>query len=96
MKLAGGAAKSELWCQILADIANLRVRIPEVADLACVGAAVLAGTGCGLFASQEEGCRRLAVKERLIQPDPRRVEQYAALRKEYQRYAEALGAAYQL
>ena len=96
LKLAGGAAKSELWCHILADIANLRVRIPEVADLACVGAAVLAGTGCGLFASQEEGCRRLAVKERLIQPDPRRVEQYAALRKEYQRYAEALGAAYQL
>ena len=96
LKLAGGAAKSELWCQILADIANLPVRIPEVADLACVGAAVLAGAGCGVFASQEEGCRRLAVKERLIQPDFRRAEQYAVLRKEYQRYAEALGAAYQL
>jgi len=49
-----------------------------------------------VFSSQEEGCRKLAVKERLIQPDPRRAEQYAALRKEYQRYAEALGAAYQL
>lgn len=96
LKLAGGAAKSELWCQILADVANLPVRIPEVADLACVGAAVMAGTGCGVFASQEEGCRRLAVKERLIQPDPGRAGQYAALRKEYQRYAEALGAAYQL
>ena len=96
MKLAGGAARSELWCQILADIADLPVRIPEVADLACVGAAVLAGIGCGVFDSQEEGCRRLAVKERLIQPDPGRAEQYAALRKEYQRYAEALGTAYQL
>ena len=96
LKLAGGAAKSELWCQILADIADLPVCIPEVADLACVGAAVLAGIGCGVFDSQEAGCRRLAVKERLIQPDPGRAEQYAALRKEYQRYAEALGTAYQL
>jgi len=71
------------------------VRIPEVADLACVGAAVLAGTGCGIYHTVEEGYRCLAVKERLITPDPRRAEQYAELRKEYQRYAAALGTAYQ-
>jgi len=36
------------------------------------------------------------VNERLIQPDPRRAGRYAALRKEYRRYAEALGVVYQL
>ncbi len=94
LKLAGGAAKSELWCRILADIANLPVRIPEVADLACVGAAVLAGVGCGVFANQEEGCRKLAVGERVIQPDPVRAARCAELRKEYQQCAEKLGAVY--
>ena len=96
LKLAGGATKSELWCQLVADIANLPVRIPEVADLACVGAAVLAGVGCGVFAAPEEGCRRLAVRERVLLPDRHRAEQYAEWKQEYKRYAEALGAAYEL
>ena len=96
IKLAGGASKSALWCQMVADIAGLPVRIPRVADLACVGAAVLAGVGCGVFPSREEGCRRLAVGETVIDPDPERVQTFAGLRREYERIAEALGPVYQL
>ena len=96
LKLAGGAAKSELWCQILADIANLPVRIPEVADLACVGAAVLAGTGCGVFASQEEGCRKLAVKERIVRPDPVSTKKYRELLEQYKQCAEQLAVVYEI
>ena len=79
-----------------ADILGLPVRIPEVPDLACVGAAVLAGTGCGLFSSVEEGCRRLSVKERVVLPDPERVRMYADCRREYERIAGGLGTVYQL
>lgn len=96
IKLAGGASKSELWCQMVADIANLPVRIPEVADLACVGAAIMAGTGCGIYTSVEEGYKCLAVRERVIQPDPARAELYAKLFAEYKRCAEALGAVYKI
>ena len=96
LKLAGGASKSALWCQMVADIANLPVRIPEVADLACVGAAIMAGTGCGIYPNVEEGYKCLAVRERVIQPDPARAEMYAKLYAEYKKHAEVLGAVYGL
>lgn len=92
--LAGGASRSELWCQMVADISGLPVRIPEVADLACVGAAVLAGTGCGIYRNVEEGYRRLAVRERKILPDPEKTKMYQDLFASYKRYAAALGGAY--
>ena len=57
---------------------------------------VLAGTGCGLFSSVEEGCRRLSVKERVVLPDPERVRMYADCRREYERIAGGLGTVYQL
>ena len=96
LKLAGGASRSALWCQMVADIANLPVRIPEVADLACVGAAILAGTGCGIYPNVEEGYKCLAVRERVIQPDPRRAQMYAKLYAQYKEHAEVLGAVYGL
>lgn len=96
LKLAGGASKSPLWCQILADISGLPVRIPEVADLACVGAAILAGVGCGIYENAEEGYHRLAVEEHVLQPDPERVRMYAPLFDEYKKHAKALGAVYGL
>ena len=96
LKLAGGASKSALWCQMVADIANLPVRIPEVADLACVGAAIMAGTGCGIYPSVEEGYKRLAVRERVIYPDPANAAKYAPLYKAYKAQADLLGTVYGL
>ena len=94
--LAGGASKSPLWCQIVADIANLPVRIPAVADLACVGAGVLAGIGCGVYRDAEEGYQKLAVGERVIYPGPQRAKRYAALFEEYKRIAQSLGDVYKI
>lgn len=94
LKLAGGAARSGLWCQMAADIAGLPIRIPEVPDLACVGAAILAGTGCGVYQNVEEGCRRLAVRERVLHPDPVRSARYQELFADYKQTAAALGGVY--
>ena len=92
--LAGGASNSEVWAQILADIADLPIRIPSVADLACVGAAILAGIGCGVYQDAAEGYQKLAAGERVIYPDPQRKEIYAKLMKEYKQLAGVLGDAY--
>lgn len=94
LKLAGGATKSPLWCQIIADISGLPVRVPAVADLACVGAAVLAGMGSGVFGDAREGYQCLAVEEREILPDPEHVKAYARLFASYKRGAEELSMFY--
>lgn len=91
--LAGGASKSQLWCQIVADIANLPVRIPEVADLACVGAAILAGVGSGLYKNVAEGYEALAVSEQVVYPNPAQAEKYRKYFENYQKIAALMGQA---
>ena len=96
LKLAGGASRSTLWCQMVADITNLPVRIPEVADLACVGAAILAGVGCGIYRNAEEGYQHLAVNERVLMPSPEQVARYQPLYEAYKQSAAILKAVYGL
>ena len=88
IRLAGGAAKSRVWSQMIADISGRAVRIPEIADLACVGAAVIAGWGCGLFPDIEAGCRALAVGTTEILPDPASAEMY---RDAFESYRDGAG-----
>ncbi len=94
--LAGGASKSPVWVQMVADIANLPVRIPAVADLACVGAAILAGVGCGIYKSAEDGYKALAVGERVVYPNPDQVKVYANLSKQYREIAKGLSEVYNI
>ena len=94
--LAGGASKSEIWAQMVANIANLPVRIPAVADLACVGAAILAGVGAGIYPNAEEGYRTLAVGERVIYPNPAEAQKYEKLSQKYRAIAQSLGSVYNL
>lgn len=53
--LAGGATRSPVWPQLLADVCGLPVVIAGDSDWAALGAAVLAGWGAGLFPSLEAG-----------------------------------------
>jgi len=96
LKLTGGASKSPVWRQLLADISGLPVRIPEVADMACVGAAILAGVGCGIYRDAAEGYRHLAVREQVIYPNPERTAVYKPILEKYRRGAELLGDIYSL
>lgn len=96
LKLAGGASKSDLWPQILADVSGLPVRIPKVADLACVGAAILAGVGAGLYPSCQAGYRAFAIEETVIQPRAEMTAIYKDLFEKYKKQAAVLGPSYQL
>ncbi len=92
--LAGGASKSPVWTQILADITGRTVLIPEVADLACVGAAILAGIGSGVFANAGEGYRNLAVNVRSVAPNAARCTDCSKALENYKRIAKSLGEIY--
>ena len=45
----GGGAKSALWCQIMADILQIEIKVPSTAEAAGAGAAILAGIASGDF-----------------------------------------------
>lgn len=88
---AGGAAKSPLWAQIVADVCNKHVKVPQVKEATALGAAVLAGYGIGIYPSIVEGAHRVVRWDRTFEPNADNQEVYEEL---YQRwraiYAEQL------
>ena len=89
--LTGGASKSPVWAQMLADVSGLPVRTPKLPDLACVGAALLAGLGAGLYPDAESAYRRFATEVAVILPNPEAHEAYKAALAAYKKEANALG-----
>jgi xylulokinase len=65
---AGGGARSDLWCQIRADILNREIDRRVGLDSGVIGAAMLAGVGTGLFASIGEAAANLARRDRIFEP----------------------------
>jgi xylulokinase len=57
VRISGGGAKSQLWRQILADVFQAEMVTVNTAEGAAFGAALLAATGTGAFATVEEACQ---------------------------------------
>jgi len=54
-KVIGGGSKSKVWLQLKADILNKEVVSLDFDEVGCIGAAILAGYGSGIFSNFEEG-----------------------------------------
>jgi xylulokinase len=79
VRIMGGAAKSELWCQIQADMYNSKVETLRVSDAALVGAAIFAGIGVGLYGDVVKAAEEMVHPEKEYAPDPERAELYEEL-----------------
>ncbi|MHC6201883.1 autoinducer-2 kinase [Breznakiellaceae bacterium SP9] len=66
---AGGAAKSALWPQILADVLGLPVEVPVVKEASALGAALLAGKGIGLYTDIKGAAKKLSTIDAVFMPD---------------------------
>ncbi len=66
----GGAARSDLWLQMKADMLGVPVDRPVCSDAASLGAAMLAATGTGQFASVAEAADAWYRAARTFEPDP--------------------------
>ncbi len=83
--IGGGAAKSELWLQIHADTAGLPVVVPDAIDAPLLGAAILAFTGLGAFASISEAISAMVRPGRRVEPRAAERDVYDDI---YQTYAQ--------
>jgi xylulokinase len=79
----GGAARSPLWPQIIADATGKPVRVIASANVASVGAALIAGAGCGIFSGVEAGWTRLNLAQEEILPSERCQRAYRELFQVY-------------
>ena len=91
--LIGGGARSKLWSEIVANVFNCTVAVPTPAD-ASFGAALLAGTGVGLFRDVKDAVARCLRVDRTISPDPATAATYKQLFERYRAIHDALAPVY--
>ena len=65
----GGASKSDLWCQIVADVLNIKVKVPVVKEATALGAAICAGVGAGIYESFNEAITQVVKFEKTFEPN---------------------------
>ena len=61
IRAMGGGASSPLWCQIKSDMTGKKLQTLKNKETACLGAAILAGVGTGIFESVESACEMIAI-----------------------------------
>ncbi len=85
IRINGGGAKSNLWCEIIANVLNVEVDKINSEEGPAFGAAILSLVGCGRYSSVEEATSKLIRVTETIKQDPEIVEKY---KKKYKIYHE--------
>ena len=67
LRVDGGAARNDLLLQIQADVLGVSVTRPKNTEATAVGAAFLAGVGCGLWKEKSE-LRTRSQPDRVFEP----------------------------
>ena len=91
--LIGGGARSRLWSEIVANVFNCAVAVPEPGD-ASFGSCLLAGVGIGLFSGVKAAVAKCLHIDRTIEPDPAAAVKYDHLFTCYRRIHDALAPVY--
>lgn len=74
---SGGAARSDIWTQIMADVFNKPVKRVIGEEQACLGAALTAGVGIGYWNSIPEAADAVVrYQDRVVEPIPQNVPVY--------------------
>jgi ribulose kinase len=76
MVAAGGPTKAALWMQIHADVSNVPITLPAVADAPALGSAILGAVAAGLFPNVQSAASQMVRVRSRIEPDPAAHEAY--------------------
>lgn len=88
VRLAGGAANSEIWVQMFADILNLPIEIIETKELGAMGAAMAAGVAGGVFKDFKDAARKIVIIKKRVEPIIKNVKIYQS---KFELYKETSG-----
>lgn len=83
----GGGATSPLWCRIKADVTKKRIVTLEGKEAACLGSAIIAGVGAGVFDNVKDTCKRLVKTKNEYLPS---VTDYEKAYETYNKYKELI------
>lgn len=83
IKLVGGASRSRIWTQMIADITQMPVEVYGNADAAAIGAGIIAAIGAGWYKSYEEACTAFSQDITHVLPNKENAELYKNIYEKY-------------
>jgi len=83
IRALGGGAESELWNRIKADMTGIPFLTLQSKETPCLGAAILAGIGSGIYKDFEGGCNQLVRFKNRYEPDRSQHDLYQKVFKKY-------------
>jgi xylulokinase len=72
VRVSGGGARSDAWCQMKADVLGIPVVRSPQPETGVIGAAMAAAVGLGLHRDMDAAARAMAPAGRRFEPDRRR------------------------
>lgn len=69
IRITGGGASSPLWAQIKADVTGLKLSTLKEKESACLGTAMMAGVGIGVYPSIEAAVEKIVQVKKTYSPE---------------------------
>lgn len=89
VRLSGGVTKSDMWCQMFADVMNKRIELCESPEAGALGAAMYACVGIGIYKDCIEAADHCVRIKQSFTPIPENAQAY---QKAFARWNEAFDA----
>lgn len=88
--LSGGGSRSAVWPQIFADVLEVPVTVSRSRETGALGAAIVAGTGVGMFSDYAAGVAALTAPARHYAPQPETRQHYVRRMDTYGQLVQAM------
>jgi len=79
LNVCGGLARSGLFVQIVADVCQQAVQVPRVREASCLGAAICAAVGAGVYPDLPSAAEAMVHWEPSTEPSPANARAYRGL-----------------
>jgi len=82
LRAIGGTTRNKFWMQNKADILGRPLEIPEIEEATCLGTAMKAGVGVGLYKNELDAFQQTYKPGKVYQPDRVKEEKYKEIYEE--------------
>lgn len=89
MRLAGGAANSDIWMQMFADVLGVSVEVVDAKELGALGCAMAAAVCSGIYRDYLDAAQNMVRIRKVFQPDIAKREIYD---RKYRAYTACIDA----
>lgn len=90
IRLAGGAANSNVWVQIFADVTNYPIEVVTVKELGALGVAMSAAVACGDYKNLSDAANNMSKVGKIIYPRNENVKIYKEKFDQYKKISKTL------